>query len=185
MSKVPKVNKTKSVIKITTRKKETVKNINQALGIVDNTADTITTQTELKQSWSDLDNFYNEISSAMYDVSIKVSDILNKCKADGAAITNEVNIAAKALYTDLNNITDDLLKIRSMHSNKKGLVKNEDDLSEILDIFNKYYLLFDRFKALTFQELLVITDFAMTLDQSSKQPTEQPVQETKGEVHAG
>ena len=55
---------------------------------------------------------------------------------------------------------------------KKGLVKNENDLSLALDIFNKYYLLFDRFKALTFQELLVITDFTMHLDQP-KQPQEE------------
>ena len=176
---------TKSIIKVI-KKKNTVKIINQALGNTDTSLDTITTKTELKQSWQDLDVLYNEIAQAMQDVSLKVADILNKCKNENIAITNEVSIASKALYNDLNNITDDLVKIKSMHSSKKGLVKNENELSEILDIFNKYYLLFDRFKALTFQELLVITDFTMSLEQP-KTTTEEVVAEpsTSTEVVQG
>jgi hypothetical protein len=111
----------------------------------------------------------------MVDLSLKVSQILNQCKDSSVQVPKEVVLASKALYTDLTNMTDDLLKIKSLHANKKGLVKNENDLSLALDIFNKYYLLFDRFKALTFQELLVITDFAMHL--------EQPIQENQGAVN--
>ena len=168
MTKSP---KPKSIVKVI-KKKDSVKAINKALGNNSTHLDTIATQTEVHQSWEDLDSLYNEISTAMVDISIKVSDILNRCKTENVQVTNEVTLASKALYTDLTNMTDDLLKIKSLHANKKGLVKNENDLSLSLDIFNKYYLLFDRFKALTFQELLVITDFAMHLDQ--------PIQETQG-----
>ncbi len=173
-----KLNKTKSIIKVI-KKKETVKNINKALGNTDTSKDTIVTKTELKQSWEDLDVLYNEISVAMRDVSVQVANILNKCKTEGIQISNEVSIASKALYTDLNNITDDLIKIKSLHAGKHGLVKNENDLADILEIFNKYYLLFDRFKALTFQELLVITEFTMNLDKPAA--TVEPVAETQGE----
>ena len=167
MTKSP---KPKTIVKVI-KKKDSVKAINKALGNNSTYLDTIATQTEVHQSWEDLDSLYNEISAAMMDISIKVSDILNRCKTENIQVTNEVTLASKALYTDLTNMTDDLLKIKSLHANKKGLVKNENDLSLSLDIFNKYYLLFDRFKALTFQELLVITDFAMHLDQ--------PIQETQ------
>ena len=168
---MPKTPKPKTIVKVI-KKKDSVKAINKALGNNSTHLDTIATQTEVHQSWEDLDSLYNEISAAMMDISIKVSDILNRCKTENIQVTNEVTLASKALYTDLTNMTDDLLKIKSLHANKKGLVKNENDLSLSLDIFNKYYLLFDRFKALTFQELLVITDFAMHLDQ--------PIQETQG-----
>ena len=171
MTKSP---KPKSIVKVI-KKKDSVKAINKALGNNSTHLDTIATQTEVHQSWEDLDSLYNEISAAMMDISIKVSDILNRCKTENIQVTNEVTLASKALYTDLTNMTDDLLKIKSLHANKKGLVKNENDLSLSLDIFNKYYLLFDRFKALTFQELLVITDFAMHLDQ--------PIQVTQGVVN--
>lgn len=158
-----KPNRIKSIVKVI-KKKETVKNIDKALGNTDTSKDTIVTQTELRQSWEDLDVLYNEIAQAMQDVSVKVASILNKCKAEGIQISNEVSIASKALYNDLNNITDDLIKIKSLHASKHGLVKNENDLSDILDLFNKYYLLFDRFKALTFQELLVITEFMFDIE---------------------
>ena len=175
-----KPNRTKSIVKVI-KKKETVKNIDKALGLTDTSKDTIVTQTELKQSWEDLDVLYNEIAQAMQEVSVQVADILNRCKNEGIQITNEVSIASKALYMDLNNITDDLIKIKSMHANKHGLVKNENDLSDILDIFNKYYLLFDRFKALTFQELLVITEFTMNLDKPTT--VVEPATETQGETN--
>ena len=166
--------KPKSIVKVI-KKKDSVKAINKALGNNSTHLDTIATQTEVHQSWEDLDSLYNEISSAMVDLSVKVSRILNQCKDSSVQVPKEVVLASKALYTDLTNMTDDLLKIKSLHANKKGLVKNENDLSLALDIFNKYYLLFDRFKALTFQELLVITEFAMNLDQ--------PTQETQGTAH--
>lgn len=169
--------KPKSIVKVI-KKKQTVKAIDKALGNTMSSLDTIATKTEIHQSWEDLDNLYNEISSAMVDVSLKVSQILNQCKERSISVPNEVVLASKALYSDLTNMTDDLLKIKSLHGNKKGLVKNENDLSLALDIFNKYYLLFDRFKALTFQELLVITEFAMNLDQPTQEP--QTTQETQG-----
>ena len=171
MPKTPNTPKPKSIVKVI-KKKQTVKAIDKALGNSPSVLDTLATKTEIHQSWEDLDGLYNEISSAMVDVSIKVSRILNQCKDSSVQVPKEVVLASKALYTDLTNMTDDLLKIKSLHANKKGLVKNENDLSLALDIFNKYYLLFDRFKALTFQELLVITDFTMHLDQP-KQPQEE------------
>ena len=174
MPKTPNAPKPKSIVKVI-KKKQTVKAIDKALGNSPSVLDTLANKIEIHQSWEDLYGLYNEISSAMVDVSIKVSQILNQCKDSSVQVPKEVVLASKALYTDLTNMTDDLLKIKSLHANKKGLVKNENDLSLALDIFNKYYLLFDRFKALTFQELLVITDFAMHLDQ--------PIQETQGVVN--
>lgn len=170
MTKSP---KPKSIVKVI-KKKDSVKAINKALGNSISGPDTLATKTEIHQSWEDLNGLYNEISSAMVDLSLKVSQILNQCKDSSVQVPKEVVLASKTLYTDLTNMTDDIVKIKSLHADKKGLVKNENELSVALDIFNKYYLLFDRFKALTFQELIIITDFAMHL----KQPT-QSQEETK------
>ena len=71
--------KPKSIVKVI-KKKQTVKAIDKALGNTMSSLDTIATKTEIHQSWEDLDNLYNEISSAIVDVSLKVSQILNQCK---------------------------------------------------------------------------------------------------------
>lgn len=138
------------------------KKISKALGIAP-INDLVINKSTLTQKWEDLYNIYNDLSSHMVELSKQVAQVLNSLKASGTPIPSEVAIASKALYKDLENMTTDLLAIRSKHDGKVGVVKDDQELSDLLECFNMYYLLFDRFKALTFQELLIITEHTMTL----------------------
>jgi hypothetical protein len=79
MPKTPNTPKPKSIVKVI-KKKQTVKAIDKALGNSPSVLDTLATKTEIHQSWEDLDGLYNEISSAMVDLSVKVSRILKKSR---------------------------------------------------------------------------------------------------------
>jgi|JFJP01.1.fsa_nt_gi hypothetical protein len=123
---------------------------------------------EQTQCWEDLNNIYNDLAKGMIDLSQQVAAIINNIKLSGNVITGELSIAIKALYTDLDNMSKDLSDILKHHEGKTGVVKNDDELSQLLEIFNMYFLLFDRFRALTFQELLVITEHAMAIKNTAE-----------------
>lgn len=163
------MSKNKELTKIT-KKKELAKTIDKALGN-SSSNDIIVTKTELNQQWEDLDSLYSDIAGSIGELAHKVSHIINSYKQISAVIPSDMAVAVKTLYADLDSITEDLITIQAGHINKKGKVKNEEELSDLLENFNKYCLLFDRFKALTFQELLIITEHTMSLSQENSGKT--------------
>lgn len=156
------MNKTQSSELHIIKKDLVAKMVDRALG---NNAsdDIITTKPVLNQRWEDLDRIYNDLAESIATISISVSDVVNKYKEASPTIPAEVGFAVKALFNDLTNMTEDLMTIKASHTGKIGVVKTDEDLAILLETFSKYQLLFDRFKALTFQELLVITEHTMSI----------------------
>jgi len=148
------------------RKKHLAKVVDKALG--NNKADDIvTTKPALTQRWEDLDKIYNELASSIAEISIQVSQVVNRYKETSVIVPNEVSLAVKSLYSDLTAMTEDLMGIKAQHTGRVGVVKTEEELAILLDAFNKYFVLFDRFRALTFQELLIITEHTMSVKETT------------------
>lgn len=167
--------KNKNLVKVT-KKKEIVKSIDKAVGNA-SSDNVIATKIELNQTWEELNSLYSEIAGSIGELAHKVADVVNRYKVN-YIMSTEMVLAVKTLYKDLESITEDLITIHASHINKKGIVKNEEELSDLLENFNKYCLLFDRFKALTFQELLIITECTM----ATKQDSVEEVRSVEGEV---
>lgn len=155
------------------KEKQVSKSISNALGDKNN-KDIHIKQT---QRWEDLNSIYNDLAKGMVDLAQQVAQVVNTIKESGNEVTGELAIVVKALYVDLDNMSKDLTDILKHHEGKTGLVKNDDELAQLLETFNMYYLLFDRFKALTFQELLIITEHAMSIKKANEENIEEKKEE--------
>lgn len=114
------------------------------------------------QSWSDLESIRENLKDSIHTVTTKVHDIIHKLKDNNIVLTVEVALATSTLYKDMVNIADDLVAISNTHEGKTHVVADENDLALLLETFNHYQALFERFRALTFNELLIITEFVMS-----------------------
>lgn len=113
------------------------------------------------QSWSALEDIKQNLADSIYTISTQVAAVLKKLKEANVELTAEVALASSTLYKDLVNLSNDLTEIYSTHEGKMHVVTDENELTLLLETFNTYQLLFERFKALTFNELLAITEFTL------------------------
>lgn len=129
-------------------------------------------QEEHTQSWSDLEDIRKNLADSIHIISTQVSEVLNRLKDNQIEIPTEVALAASTMYKDMVSIADDLVEISNTHNGKRHVITDENDLALLLETFNHYQALFERFRGLTFNQLLIITEFTMnkkeTLDKESE-----------------
>lgn len=151
-----------------TLKVHKVKSISKAVAEATNGAtkqdifDMILPTEEHTQSWADLEIIRKNLADSIHTISIQVSNVLTTLKTTNVELPNEVALAASTLYKDLVNIANDLVEISSTHNGKTHVITDENDLADLLETFNHYQALFERFRGLTFNELLIITEFTLT-----------------------
>lgn len=126
-------------------------------------------------TWDSVEEIYQSTAHAIVDTvqSFNTSvHILNEAKIS----SSELLAATQSIKNDLDSFINDLTKIRSQHQDKKGIIHDGDELAFSIDIYNDYVLLFDRFKSIVMEPMLIVTEHLAEI--KFKTPADQQPAET-------
>lgn len=128
----------------------------------------------VKSAWSEVDDLYNEIAIGIYKVATEVNNSINLLKQLGGTDNKQLIVEINGFNKDIESFTNELLAIKAKHEGKTGIIDPaSDDFALCYEVYNDYYLLNERFKALVFNPMLSLTEEIMTISQRKKQEQEQ------------
>lgn len=114
-----------------------------------------------RQKWEDLEDLFNDIGGGIIRIGQEINEALaivnpniHHLEAGGR---EELTVTVNGLNSDLKSFASDLAKIHKMHQGRTGIVE-ADDYALCLEVFNSYVILQDRFKSLTFNPVVTITE---------------------------
>lgn len=113
-----------------------------------------------RQSWEELENIYQGIIKGIYDIGTQVNEairVINLIK-DYQTDPNIIN-TVETISSDISEFSNMLSTIHGKHSSKTGIVRSPEELVECLSIYNEYQIMFERFKSITFNPMLTITEY--------------------------
>lgn len=105
-------------------------------------------------NWAELESFYQSIGQSIVISLEEISAIQNRINSTEVNNhTKEQNLLVTNYINDVNIFGDELELIHNKHKDKKGYIRNEDDLFLSYDVGNQYHGLNIRFTTIT-QELM-------------------------------
>lgn len=127
-----------------------------------------------KTAWSEVDDLYNQTAMSIYKVATEVNNSINLLKQLGGTDNKELIVQINGFNKDVESFTNEILAIKSKHEGKEGNIDPvSDDFALCYEVYNDYFLLNERFKALVFNPMLALTEEIMTVSQRIKQEQEQ------------
>lgn len=114
---------------------------------------------QTKQNWSEVDEIYQALGEGLIDVGEQVNKAVSLINQVADLNKDEVTITVRGLTSDISAFADDLAKIRKRHEGYTGVIKDENELALCLSVFSDYSILSERFKAITFNPMLTISEF--------------------------
>lgn len=97
-------------------------------------------ETETKQSWDDLEGIYQSCSEALVVANNSVVELFKiPGVIDNIENRQETKVALLGLNKDIKFFSEELKTIHEAHADKKGLIENESELGQCLEIFEKYH----------------------------------------------
>lgn len=125
---------------------------------------------DFQQSWEELEALYNDCARGVYETFHATAELVNTPDLiKYIENPSEFRIMVEGFKRDIDNFTNELVKIHAMHKDRHGEVTSEADLAKAFNIYGLYSQFFDNFKALTFQTILAITDSATAAINKMKQ----------------
>jgi len=111
-----------------------------------------------KQRWEELEDIHNSILNGIFTITSNLQNTLNIVK-DIDESNNPILVSAvKTITNDIAEVTDAVINLKKRYEGKKGYVEDGDDLALCLDIFNDYVLINEKFKSVTLEPMLTITE---------------------------
>ena len=111
------------------------------------------------QSWDKVTHISQAVSQMLVDVAMEINECIRTLNT--ANISNkEVAITIQGLKNDLASFTDKIVQLKSKHADKAGVVANTDEYSECMSIGLEYMSLNEEIRALMFQPLTTLTEYA-------------------------
>lgn len=108
-------------------------------------------------TWDSVEDIYQSTARAIIDTVESFNSSVQILNAAGIT-SGELLTATVSIKRDLDTFVDDLTKIRSQHQTKRGIIHDGDELALSIDIYNDYVLLFDRFKSIVMEPMLIVTE---------------------------
>jgi len=97
-------------------------------------------ETETKQSWDDLEGIYKSCSEALVVANNSVVELFKiPGVIDNIENRQETKVALLGLSKDIKFFSEELKTIHNVHADKTGLIKDESELGQCLEIFEKYH----------------------------------------------
>ena len=97
-----------------------------------------------RQTWDALEAISMVIRGEIQEMAENLHESVELVRVAGGVNVNEFDVAVKKTNKDLQDFTTDFLKIAESHSGRTGTVKDENELADCLEIYEKYM----QFKAL-------------------------------------
>ena len=143
---------------------------------------------EPRERWEDLESIYMECAKGVISIAESVNSYIASMRdIPGEMIMNETVLAIKGLAKDLDGFSKDLAFIHERHKDKKGLIRDDSAHALSINIALDYVNFNERFRAVTSEPLLVLTEQMMIVnekidkitDGASGEVTEDPTDEEK------
>lgn len=131
------------------------------------------TQTS-NQSWDELDGLYQVIGEAIVTTGEQVNLARLELIKRGVTHDPEIATVVRGIGRDLEVFTIELLAIREMHAGKSGAATSGGDIAAIIEIFNYYTVLQDRFRATTFPCMVSLTEALVHTENGGLTPEQDP-----------
>jgi hypothetical protein len=114
-----------------------------------------------QQTWEELNEISEAIASQIGTIASEIHETTQLVRRYGCTHVREFNIAIEAANRDLNKFTDDFIKIREQHNTKHGIVRNNDDLSLCINLFENYQQFSAHLNGTMQHTLITFTEFAL------------------------
>jgi hypothetical protein len=113
------------------------------------------------QTWEQLEAMYQAIGSGIVEVGNQVNVAVKTINNLGVTGDAMLVKTVEGLTRDIGMFTEDLIKIKSRHSDMSGNVKDGEDLVLCLSCYEDYYALNGRLQAVLFPAMLTVTEAMM------------------------
>lgn len=125
---------------------------------------------DVKQSWEDLNGFYEKCANAI----IAVGNSVNSALSYPGILENvnnapELKVSVNTLKNDLETFTEELINIKAQHEDKTGIIENENELAESISIFEDYVNFGLKFQTVTTPILVNIIEKVTNSVETMKQ----------------
>lgn len=111
------------------------------------------------QSWDKIQDISQAVANMLVDVAIEINKTIQLI--NHANISNkEIHITIEGLKRDLASYTDKVVALKQKHADKVGLVTNADEYSVCMSIGLEYMSLNEEIRALLFQPITTLTEYA-------------------------
>ncbi len=115
-----------------------------------------------ESTWEQLDAIYYTLANALVDISSQVNGVvLNENFTSRLENHKEAFIVLKGFKSDIEQLTSDLIGIKSLHKNRSGTIQNEVDLLDSLNIYDNYVSFQNRFDTCVVPILNILTDLSL------------------------
>jgi hypothetical protein len=114
----------------------------------------------IKQTWEQVEEIYQINAQGLVDMAGAAEDAISFIRQSGMPIDAELKAHVSGFKKDLDRFTTELVKIREHHSGKTGVIKNEDELAQSIQIFDQYCNTADHMKALIMPSTLLFAERA-------------------------
>lgn len=116
------------------------KSMNDAQLIMSGALNPTLAKEESKQSWDDLEGIYKSCSEALVVANNSVVELFKiPGVIDNIENRQETKVALLGLNKDIKFFSEELKTIHNNHAGKTGLIENESELGQCLEIFEKYH----------------------------------------------
>ena len=114
-----------------------------------------------RQTWDALEAISMVIRQEIQEMAENLHGSVELVKVAGGVNVNEFDIAVKKTNKDLQDFTTDFLKIADSHQGRKGTVKDENELADCLEIYEKYMQFKALFNGVFHHTAILFTEFSL------------------------
>ena len=111
------------------------------------------------QSWDAIEDISSKVAHMLVDVAVEINNtirLINSANIDN----KEVHITIEGLKRDLGSYTDKVVSLKQKHAGRAGQVVNADEYSVCMSIGLEYMSLNEEIRALLFQPITTLTEYA-------------------------
>ena len=116
------------------------------------------------QSWDSIKSIADTVANMLVDVAIEINQTIRLLNAAGIE-NKEVTITVNGLKRDLASYTDKVALLKQKHEGRTGMVTSNDEYSECMNVGLEYMSLNEEIRAVFFQPLTTLTEYASTAKQ--------------------
>ena len=111
------------------------------------------------QTWDSIDDISHSVANMLVDVAIEINNTIRLI--NGANISNrEIAITIEGLKRDLVSYTQKVADLKQKHVGRSGQLVSADEYSNSLSIGLEYMSINEEIRALLFQPITTLTEYA-------------------------
>lgn len=114
-----------------------------------------------RQTWDALEAISMSIRQEIQEMAENLHQSVELVKMAGGVNVNEFEIAVNKTNKDLQDFTSDFLKIAESHRSRTGVVKDENELADCLEIYEKYMQFKALFNGVFHHTAILFTEFSL------------------------